>query len=557
MSILLQSIMNKSSLLFLFLVFPCFSLLAQYGTLDPTFGTNGLVSADPGVLEEHSRSLAIYPDGRFLVGGHHFSGSSSSVAYDLEIFLTRFHPDGTIDSTFGVNGTAYPSPNQTKVNESAISIVVLSNEELLVLASPSLSYDNPDLWIYNLNANGTGPGTQFGGIISRQLDFGAVDFGGEMARLPDGRLLICGTTVVGSIRQAVLIRLLPDGNFDTAFGTNGMFIWGNTSLPEGIEAKAIALLPDGKAIISGGNNLYSGFGESGLYLARIDTNGALDPGFGNGGDIFHLLDTLIGVTVYGEDIGLQSDGSLIVGGVGSDTASSAVDGMMVMKFDSVGQLDSTFGNHNGRAIYFPSFYDVDGEFLIVQPDNKIIIGGGTDYSDGDNLGESWVLRLESNGSLDNTWGTGGIGQVDMSIGYDEEFKTGLIQPDGKLLIVGEPDGPGTPVTDAYIGLVRLGTGVMSERFDPARQFGEIILYPNPVSEMAKLDVYLESGDFLSLHLYDVAGRRVHTFFQEESRTQGKHSENLVFPSDLSSQNYILHLTGRKGGSKSIQITIRD
>ena len=77
-------------------------LLARYmldGTLDQTFGGDGRVVTDFGSESEGARSVLILPDGRIVAAGYTLNFRNS-----LRVALARYLPDGTLDTSFGLDG---------------------------------------------------------------------------------------------------------------------------------------------------------------------------------------------------------------------------------------------------------------------------------------------------------------------------------------------------------------------------------------------------------------------------------------------------------------------
>jgi len=77
--------------------------------------------------------------------------------------------------------------------------------------------------------------------------------------------------------------------------------------------------------------------------------------------------------------------------------------------------------------------------VAVQPDGKIVAAGCIwSYGDGGPKTEFLLARFAADGTLDTTFGTGGI--VSTEIGHAAEARTVLLQPDGKILVVGSTGG---------------------------------------------------------------------------------------------------------------------
>jgi uncharacterized delta-60 repeat protein len=103
--------------------------------------------------------------------------------------------------------------------------------------------------------------------------------------------------------------------------------------------------------------------------------------------------------------------------------------MLGIAYAAPGDLDTTFGT-NGVATYDGGNVD-EGRKAILQPDGKIVVSGVTfNGTDGDVL----VLRYNSDGTLDTTFGTNGVATYD-SGNVDHGWKA-ILQPDGKIVVPG-------------------------------------------------------------------------------------------------------------------------
>src|SRR5207248_1350770 len=77
-------------------------------------------------------------------------------------------------------------------------------------------------------------------------------------------------------------RMLNAGDLDPTFATGGKILT-NFSAPINATASTTVAQPDGKIVVAGlGNN---GTSASDLLLARYNSDGSLDPGFGAGGKV--------------------------------------------------------------------------------------------------------------------------------------------------------------------------------------------------------------------------------------------------------------------------------
>lgn len=132
-----------------------------------------------------------------------------------------------------------------------------------------------------------------------------------------------------------------------------------------------------------------------------------------------------------------------------------------LSFAQPGNLDTTFDGDGKKVISFavPNDY---GEFVLIQPDSKILVGGRSSLTGG-NLSFS-LARMNANGSFDSTFGTGG--KVTTSYGTEGfEAISGALQTDGKIVVAGNA------MTNASLGysqiaVVRyLSNGALDTTFD--------------------------------------------------------------------------------------------
>ena len=151
----------------------------------------------------------------------------------------------------------------------------------------------------------------------------------------------------------------------------------------------------------------------------VPTAGALDLTFGAGGRVVNLN--------IGEAFGsvLQADGKIVaVGGFNGD--------IIVARYNPGGSFDSSFGT-NGLVTTDLGSDEDQAEGVAIQPDGKIVVAGfttsattGADFA---------VVRYNTDGSLDSTFGTGGIVTTDFD-GLDDKAADVALQQDGKIVVAG-------------------------------------------------------------------------------------------------------------------------
>lgn len=201
--------------------------------------------------------------------------------------------------------------------------------------------------------------------------------------------------------------------------------------PEQMVLSAIVLQSDGK-IIAGGNLYNPTFSISHFVLLRFDSNGVLDGTFGTDGRVVtNFSDKLDRMT----SLIVQSDDKIIASGATSDDISYS--DFAMARYNSDGSEDLGFGN-NGRTVTSLRVWDF-GYAITLQDDNKIIVSGATSNEFNPDFGFNYdfaVLKYDKYGVLDSTFGSGGS----ITIGVPEANEKALcvkVAPDGKINIAGE------------------------------------------------------------------------------------------------------------------------
>ncbi|MBV9957507.1 MAG: hypothetical protein JO360_03765, partial [Acidobacteria bacterium] len=135
-----------------------------------------------------------------------------------------------------------------------------------------------------------------------------------------------------------------------------------------------------------------------------------------------------------EDIAFQPDGKILVAGSAFDSF-RAFD-FTVTRFNPDGSLDTSFAN---GGVFRYDFFGKDdhGWGIALQPDGKIIIAGEAYLAVVNNQADTAfaLIRLNPNGSFDQSFGTGGIVITNFFNSLDSATEVAL-QPDGKIIATG-------------------------------------------------------------------------------------------------------------------------
>jgi uncharacterized delta-60 repeat protein len=136
-------------------------------------------------------------------------------------------------------------------------------------------------------------------------------------------------------------------------------------------------------------------------------------------------------------VAIQPDGKLVVAGY---TYNFSTDPepfeVAVARYNPDGSLDATFGA-GGRVVTDLGSPDDLANAVAIEPGGKILVAGTTRVMRGEERTRDFALvRYNPDGSLDLSFGTGGVVTTDIN-GGDEYAQDILVQPDGKILVAGE------------------------------------------------------------------------------------------------------------------------
>ena len=374
----------------------------------------GFALTDLGPGNDVARDVAVQADGKILAVGYSTNGTNDDVA------LVRYNADGSLDTTYG-NGGIVTTPVGSGLDYGLG--VTLQADGKAVVAGVTFNGSNHDIAVLRYNTDGSLDATfGVGGIVTTPAG-PAADFGYDVTLDCDGKILVAGYSNNGANDDFALVRYNADGSLDTTFGGGGIVTTTNGTMTD--IGRSVTTQADGKILVAG----LSGGPSFDFALMRYETDGSLDTTFGSGG----IVTTPVGgANDEGESVTVQADGKILVAG---RTSNGANDDMALVRYNTDGSLDTTFGSGGIVTTPIGSSYDVSFS-VVLQPNGKIVLAG---YSDTGPNEDFALTRYNADGSLDTTFGDGGIvttafGATGSDIGW-----SAALQADGKIVVVGYSD----------------------------------------------------------------------------------------------------------------------
>ncbi len=492
---------------------------SQPGTLDSSFGTNGTVVTEG--MPGNYYDMALQNDGKIILAG--------TVLLNNSVFqLIRYNSDGTVDRSFGIEGRVVTDYDPDIYStEEFKSVAVQSDGKIVGSGSTTVGggAGNVNTAVLRYNPNGS-LDSSFGenGVVIGK-NFERYDNIEDMALQPDGKIVVTGNASDDNNNRVAFftIRYLPDGHLDESFGDGGIIL---TSLSDPVEMKAVVVQSDGKIVIGGEFR----FDYDWLFI-RYLPDGSLDREFGvDGQAIVNFKNN----TTYNilNDIALQENGRIL--GAGGLNVENATRDMMVIGLESDGQIDTSFGE-NGIVTSDFGERSAEARAVLVQRDGKIVAAGRefdpVTYSDG----KFAVARYLSSGGPDVSFGEKGMQTTGIEGSTDP---TGAaLQEDGKIVVAG----------DTYIAELHPST------------YGAIARY---IGDRAEQNQYVKIKRWLKHHGFtceNLPRKKIKDYIVERSSNGSAFTEigrisnnqnSFADPSPLSGTNYYRLATVSQDGSTS-------
>ena len=327
------------------------------GFPDSGFGVGGLVTSTMGSIGVSGlRALAVMPDGRLVACGVTMRSGSAT-----DFLVVRFLADGSPDLSFGGSGhvaTAFAGTVGAALSDRCLAVAVQS----------------------------------------------------------DGRIVAAGATAQnGGVNNVALLRYLPDGQLDPAFGSAGRVIVNAAAVGSSTdnEARAVALQPDGRIVVAG--VAFGSGANPDLLVMRFDADGTPDATFGSAGRVL----TDAGLDDAANALALQADGRIVVAGH-ARTASSGNRDFVVARYAANGALDASFGSGGVRTFDMGPADDV-AQGLAVMPWGRIVVAGSSRISTSGTGLALAVAALDPDGAFDRYFGDAGRRTLSLgiatSVGY--------------------------------------------------------------------------------------------------------------------------------------------
>jgi uncharacterized delta-60 repeat protein len=502
------------------------------GTLDPTFNGTGKVVYDKDQTDVYW-DVKVQTDGKIVAVGTSFTPSYSSV-----IEVTRYLTDGSFDPSFGTGGHYNFSLN----TEQGAYKCLIKNDGHILVAGYTTDYTTWDMVLIQLDENGV-PDPAFGnnGIVLQQLG-PQESLIYALAFQEDGKILAAGYSQNDAYNYIpVVLRFSATGVLDSSFGTSGVATLPVTENDN--DFSAVSVQSDGKILAAG--HISNGLSWFSLLIARFDTNGILDPGYGTGGIVNMNLNN-VDDEFY--DLGLTADDEAVLAGF-TVTQGDLYFHLLLMKFDTAGQPVPSFGTE-GVVTYGEVPYTY-GDALTMQTDGKILVAGCTGPMQPAN--NDWaVWRFNADGTPDTGFGTAGIVTTDFFGKADEAL--GIALYEDKIIVAGKTRNADDRL-DFAVARYLDDVGVSVPGPAGKQTFS---VSPNPVKRNGPVNVTFEitQAENISVELMNITGGSVLNL-NLGLQAAGSHNYQFSLPSGITSGIYMIRVRGSQSLNMVSKLIVSD
>jgi len=317
------------------------------GSLDHTWGGDGLVETNLTSRGDGAQAVAVQVDGKVVAAG--FAGRGSG-----RFAVVRYRRHGGLDTTF--SGDGVKATNFTNGLDEAFDVAIRADGKIVLAGGTRVFALRGSFALARYNPHGTLDDT-FGGDGKVTTNFTPQnDFAEGIAIQGDGKVVAAGGAAVFTYSPEsmfALARYNSDGTLDSSFDSDGKVTTSFGSIEE--LAYGGAIQADGKIVAAGRAGETDFSTDTKFALARYDTGGSLDPSFDGDG----LVLTNFSSEFDGAEGGLaiQSDGEIVAAGSAEINtgpafalARYATSGSLDMSFSSDGKVTTQFTDRASLGI---------------------------------------------------------------------------------------------------------------------------------------------------------------------------------------------------------------
>jgi uncharacterized delta-60 repeat protein len=244
------------------------------GSLDKSFGENGIVNIKVSAGYERAQGIAVQADSKVILVGMAFNKALNTSS----MTISRLNTDGSLDNSFNGNGKILLDfPNYSE----AMNVKVQPDNKIVVCGIAYNGYADAQFAVARLNIDGSYD-NGFDSDGKTLFDLGGRScFASDLDLQPDGKIVIGGYVEVGNDFDYGIARLNVNGSFDNSFNKNGKKLIDFNSSDD--VCFSIAVARDGKIFMSGYSNKFNQKSTYNFNVTKLNADGSLATDFEDNG----------------------------------------------------------------------------------------------------------------------------------------------------------------------------------------------------------------------------------------------------------------------------------
>jgi len=287
---------------------------------------------------------------------------------------------------------------------------------------------NPQFAVARYNQDGSlDPSFDANGTVLTRFSLSGIGEARAMAIDANGKVVVAGFAEVFGSRQFALVRYNEDGSLDPSFGSNGMALT-SFSLSTNAEANAIAIGKSGKIVAAGFAEV---FGGHRFAVACYNEDGSLDSSFGSNG--MALTSFNLSGDARAKAVAIDANSKPVVAGFAEIFGSRQ---FALVRYNEDGSLDASFGSNGMALTSFGFNAQAEANALVIDENGKLVAAGFAET----NVRRFAIVRYNQDGSLDASFGDGGVEVTGFGLNTNAEASAMAIDEDGKLVVAGYAEG---------------------------------------------------------------------------------------------------------------------
>jgi uncharacterized delta-60 repeat protein len=405
-------------------------IIMGIGSLDTTFSVDGKLDQNLGGYDI-AIGTVIQGDGKIVTVGIMDQQTT------IDFYLRRYNRDGSDDNQFN-NNAKTTTPSLGSDVRAAATVIQKDGFFYVIGQIGAGASAAANIFIAKYRADGSLE-TTFGGQSGAPAGFSfvgtAVDDEIPSAAViqSDGKILIVGSVFneLAQDKDIIIARFNSNGSLDTTFGVAGKVITPIGDEDKALEVKLQQIGTEERIVVTGSTGVA---GSEDMILLRYLSTGALDTTFGSGGKVQTSFGSGSDV---GRDLVILPGNKIFVVGETTSVSSGKSD-IALARYNSDGQLDLSFDQDGKKTINVSASNSGSDGAVKVRLDSKgkIVILG---YADSASTGvDSALVRLNSDGNLDASFGTAGVLLTSIGSGAsgDNAFAIDINSRDNSIVIAG-------------------------------------------------------------------------------------------------------------------------